>query len=608
MSIDIVIVFIILIGTAILLATKIVRNDLSAVFVMLALMLSGTLSAEDAVAGFGNPVLLIIVSMAVVSNALVTTGIAQRVGNWVLTASRGGESRLMVLLMLAAGGVGAFMNSIAAIAIFIPITVSIADKAGHDRKRLLMPLSAGCLTSGMMTLVATSPNLVVNQVLESQGIDKLGFFSFTPFGIAVLFISILFMHYIGRTLLAGKDNLKKETGPRSGWDLISVYGLDDRLFSFCISQNSPLVNRSFTELTIGADLDIQLVILEKSDRGISHFFSGNTEVVCGPGDRMLLIGETEKINALADTYGLERLSVEGFINRQILIQECGLAEIMIAPESRLIGNTLKDNKLRSRLNVNVVSIRRRGTTITEGLAEVKLDAGDTFLVSAPWTDILNLREDHGDFIVLTLPKEFSDVIPELKKAPIALAILIAMIIALIIGIYPTVTATMLAAALLIATRCVKIETIYRNISWATIVLIAGILPLTTALNITGAAKTMSEGLINVLGTMGPLGMLAVIFIITAITGAFLSNTPAAVLISPIAIEVAQSLGVSPQAFAMTVAIACSAAYVTPVSSPVNLLAMEAGGYTFRDFLRVGLPLLALTLVVTVLLVWMIYMR
>jgi len=288
------------------------------------------------------------------------------------------------------------------------------------------------------------------------------------------------------------------------------------------------------------------------------------------------------------------------------LQEVGAAELMLAPESKLIGKLLGDLDFRSRYRVSVLAIRRRGEALTTNLVNQTLDFGDTLLVAGDWADIGKLWDDREDFVVLTLPAEYQERLPARQRAPVAIVILIAMVVVMAFGLIPNSAAALLAALAMIVGGCVRLDAIYRIISWKTVVLIAGMLPLATALTKTGATVLMAKGLVAALGSLGPVAMLAFVFLVTALVGLFISNSATAVLIAPVAIEAAQALRVSPQAFAMTVAIACCAAYVTPVSSPVNMLVMEPGGYAFGDYVRVGLPLLLLTMVVTVALVAVTY--
>jgi di/tricarboxylate transporter len=279
---------------------------------------------------------------------------------------------------------------------------------------------------------------------------------------------------------------------------------------------------------------------------------------------------------------------------------------MLAPESKLIGKTLGEIEFRSRYHLAVLAVRHRGVSLTTNLADQELDFGDTLLVGGGWAEIGLLRDDRENFLVLTLPAEYSERLPARKLAPVAVGIVVVMVAVMAFELAPNSAAALLAALAMIASGCVGVESIYRVVSWKTVVLIAGMLPLATALTKTGATALMANGMVTALGSLGPLTMLAVLFFVTALVGLFLSNSATAVLIAPIAIDTAESLHVSPRAFAMTVAIACCAAFVTPVSSPVNMLVMEPGGYAFGDYVKVGLPLLALTMLVTVALVAAIY--
>lgn len=605
-SYEIVVVFAVLLGAATLFVTDFVRSDIVGILVLLALMLSGVLTVDEALAGFSNAVVMIIVAMFVVSEALVSTGIAQQIGSTVLKLGRGDETRLVILLMVVIAVVGAFMSSTSAMAIFIPVALSVAQKAELNRKRLLMPMSIGALISGMMTLIATAPNLVVSEALQEKGLPALKFFSVTPFGMAALFIGTGFMVMVGRELLDREKQSQTQQKGLTVAGLVENYGLSDRMNRFRVMPDSPLVDRSVARIQMRQNFGLHLLGFEKPHGGRTLYVPASAETVFESGDAIGIIGKKEAADRFAAENGLKRIPRLKDRQRQALLQELGIAEIMLAPESKLIGKTLKEIQFHSRFKATVLSIRRRGELMTEELLEQPLDFGDALLVNASWPDILRLREERRDFVVLTLPQEFHEIIPARKQASWSLAIIGAMVAAMVTGIVPTVTAAMLAAVALVLTRCVKLGAVYRTINWPAVVLIAGVLPLATALNKSGAAYLISVGLVDALGPLGPFAMLAVIFMVTAAIGLFISNTATAVIIAPIAIDAALTIGVPPQAFAMTVAIACSAAFVTPVSSPVNMLIMEPGGYKFMDFVKVGLPLLLLTMIVTVALAGMIY--
>ena len=471
-----------------------------------------------------------------------------------------------------------------------------------------MPLAVGSLISGMMTLVATAPNLVVSQALAAVDLEPLSFFSFTPFGVLILTIGILFMLLVGRDMLDRDKRQKALRRRRTMRDFAAAYGLDHKIYGLRVPPDSPLVDRAVARIQAGEAFDIQLIAFQKWKHGKATFLQSAPGVVFEANDGIVVMGNPDQIEGFSEAFGLDRVSPDDHTHRKAFFQAVGIAEIILAPESKLIGKTLVENQFRTRYQVNVMGIRRRGKPITEGISGLPLDFGDVLLVNAAWPDILHLRDEHEHFVVLTLPEESGEVIPLAALAPRALVILLAMVLAMASGLVPTVTAALVAARSLIISRCVDMASVYRIINWEAVVLIAGILPLATALNKSGAAHMLSLGLVDTLSGLGPYGMLAVIFMVTATTGLFISNTATAVLIAPIAIDAAITVNASPYAFAMTVAIACSAAYVTPVSSPVNMMVLDPGGYTFMDFVKVGIPLLFLSLIATVVLVGAIYLR
>jgi di/tricarboxylate transporter len=601
------IVFGILAGAVGLFAWGRPRVDIVAILVVLALMLSRVLTPQESLAGFGDPVVILIAAIFIVGEALVNTGVARRLGEAVLKVGGGNETRLIVLIMVLAGGIGAFMSSSAIVAMFIPVVLTIAKRTGLNRKRMLMPLSVAALISGMMTLIASSPNMIIDNTLRASGIPPLGFFSWTPFGLAVLVTSIAFMLW-GRGLLSKQLAAKDpETRSPSAHDLIGIYGLGDRWHRLRVSAGSPLINRSVIQMQHQCDqLGLILVGLEKHPRGKPQFLPALPETVFEANDAIFVVGDTQQARQLIEAQQLLELPRLDDRQRSEALQEVGAAEVMLAPESKLVGKTLGELEFRSRYHVTVLAIRRRGEPLTKNLVSQSLDFGDTLLVGGDWASLGRLWDDRENFVVLTLPAEYHERLPARQRAPFAVGVLVAMIVVMAFELLPNAATALLAALAMVAGGCVGLDAIYRIISWKTVVLIAGMLPLATALTKTGATVLMAKGLVAALGSLGPVAMLAFVFLVTALVGLFISNSATALLIAPVAIEAAQTLRVSPQAFAMTVAIACCAAYVTPVSSPVNMLVMEPGGYAFGDYVRVGLPLLLLTMLVTVALVAVIY--
>jgi di/tricarboxylate transporter len=604
---QILIVFGVLIGAIALFGWGRIRVDIVAVLVVLALMLSHVLTPDEALAGFGNPAVILIAAIFIVGEGLVNTGVAHRLGEGVMKLGGGNETRLVVLIMLLAGGVGAFMSSSAIVAMLIPVVLTIAKKAALNSKRMLMPLSVAALISGMMTLIASSPNMIIEDALKSRGLASLGFFSFTPFGLAVLAAGIAFMLVARRVL--SKQTVAEDAGAKSpsSYDLIGYYGLADHWHRLRVPVDSPLINRAVAQRRDLYDqFGVILVGFEKHPRGKVEFSAALPETVFEVNDAIFVIADANQLQQLMEAERLVKLPRLDERQRGEALQDVGAAEVMLAPESKLIGKTLGELEFRSRYHLAVLAVRHRGESLTTNLADQELDFGDTLLVAGSWAEICLLRDDRENFLVLTLPAEYSERLPARKLAPVAVGIVVAMVAVMAFELAPNSAAALLAALAMIASGCVGVESIYRVVSWKTVVLIAGMLPLATALTKTGATELMANGMVTALGSLGPLTMLAVLFLVTALVGLFLSNSATAVLIAPIAIDTAESLHVSPRAFAMTVAIACCAAFVTPVSSPVNMLVMEPGGYAFGDYVKVGLPLLALTMLVTVALVAAIY--
>ncbi len=602
MNADMAYVFSVL-GVAVLMfASGRVRLDVVALLVLLALLLGNIITVREALAGFSDSVVIMIAGLFVVGEALVSTGIAFAVGQWLMRIGGGNELRLVALLMVTVGLTGAFISSTGIVAIFIPIALSIASKTGVPPARLMMPLSVAALTSGMMTLIATAPNLVASDALQNEGYAPFGFFDFTPIGLAVLAVAVIYMLFIGRRLI-GVEEVDASQAPREDSidDLLKGFGLDEKYRRLRVSPSSSLVDRTVAELELRDRLGIYLVSVErKTDRGV-RVSPGLPRTKFASNDAILVIGQPAAIEQFVETQGLTELPVSARVKADV-VREMGVASVMLAPHSPLIGKTVREARLGSDHMIDVLAIMRSGQPIDGDIRDEPIRFGDILLVSGRWQAIRNLRTAKADFVVLDLPREIADVAPARSQAPWALGILVLMVAAMTFELLPNVAAVMIAALALVATRCLSMNTAYQSIHWPSLVLIAGMLPLATALKHTGGTEFMVNGLVSGVGHHGPYAVMAGLFAFTAVLGLFISNTATAVLLAPIAIGVAADMGVSPAPYVMTVAIASSAAFMTPVSSPVNTLVAEPGGYSFMDFVKVGVPLVVLVGVVSLALV------
>ncbi|MGB0127245.1 MAG: SLC13 family permease [Rhodocyclaceae bacterium] len=585
-------------------ASNRVRVDAVGMMVLLALAVSGVVTAREAVAGFSDPAVLMIGGLFVVGEALVATGVAAGLGSWLVKVGRGSETRLIVLLMSVVTLVGAFMSSTGIVAIFIPVVLGIVAQTGFRRSRVMMPLAVAALVSGLMTLIATPPNLVASAALVEAGLAPIGFFELTPIGVAVAAVAIFYMVTVGRRLLDRPDP-HAESADITMDELAAGYGVTGRVRALRIAPNSPLAGRTVAEADVRSRYGVTLVAVARQRGKAFGILPAMADTLMRSGDVIGVVADGDAINRFALGNDLHEAPLQDRL-RSVASQEIGAAEVMLAPDSPLIGKTLREASFRRRRGLTVLAIKRRGQILPGSLIETPLKFGDLILVTGGWPSIAQLQETSGEFVVLRLPQELKTVAPARARAPMALGIVATMVTLMATGLLPNVVATLLAAFAVVATGCLPYKSVYRCVGWPTLLLIAGMLPLATALDKTGVTAGMANSLVEALRDVGPHGMLAVLFLVTAAVSLFVSNTATAVLVAPVAIDAALELGVSPHAFAITVAVACSCAFVTPVSSPVNTLVLDPGRYRFTDFLKVGLPLLALSLIVTVAMVDLIY--
>jgi di/tricarboxylate transporter len=592
----------------VLFTTNKLRMDVVALLVIIAFVLSGTLTLAEATVGFSDPNVILIAALFVIGEGLVRTGVAYQVGDWLVKVAGSSETRMLMLLMVTVAGLGAFMSSTGVVAIFIPVVLSVAARMKIAPGRLMMPLSFAGLISGMMTLVATPPNMVVNSELVREGISGFGFFGVTPVGLAVLVLGVGYM-LVARRWLANDDGDKtRETWQRRTFrDLIRDYKLTGRARRLALRSGSPLVGHSLDELHLRARYGANVVGIErwKRFRRVMVSASGSTEL--REGDVLLLDMSDSQVDLreFCSEQQLEPMVLRGdYFSEQS--RNVGMAEVSLIPDSTLLGKSLRESAFRSRYDLNVVGIRRNGETLAGKLVDEPLALGDILLVIGDWKAIRQLQAKTHDFIVLNLPAEVDEVAPAITQAPHALFCLALMVAMMLTDEIPNPIAALIACLLMGKFRCINMESAYKSIHWPSIILIVGMMPFAQALQKTGGVDLIVRGLMDVAGDAGPRVMLVCLFALCATIGLFISNTATAVLMAPIAIAAAREMGVSPYPFAMIIAIAASAAFMTPVSSPVNTLVLGPGNYKFGDFIRMGVPFTLLVMVVSVIIVPWLY--
>lgn len=578
------------------------RMDAVALLAMCALPFTGVIQMSEALAGFSDANIVLIAALFVIGEGLVRTGIARNLGDWLIATAGTSPTRLVVLLMIIVCGLGATMSSTAVTAIFIPVVMRICRRTGISPGQLMMPLSAAALISGMTTLVATAPNLVINSELIRHGNPGFQFFAFTPFGVPVLGLCIVYMLFVRRWLPSANGDTTA-TAPRRRptlADWIEQYRLVDREHRLQVTSQSPLAGQMLEALALRSSAGVNLIAIQRQGRLIHP--GSKTELLVGDILFVDIFGSKTDVEALRREYKLNALPLNGahFIDHS---QEVGMAEVFVSADSDLVGKTIVKSAVRSRFGFSVIGLRRGDKAIDLQVNEEELRIGDTLLVIGPWKSIRNLQS-HGsrDLVPLNLPAEFDEVLPAAGRSVHALLILLLVVLLMITGLIPNVQAALIGCLLMGAFGCIDFESAYRSIDWKTIVLIVGMLPFSAALERTGGVELASEALMTVASGTGNYGILAALFATTAILGLFISNTATAVLMAPVALSIAHQQSASPYPFAMIVALAASTAFMTPVSSPVNMLVVTPGGYRFSDFVRIGVPFSLIVMVVSVLMV------
>lgn len=596
-------VLILLLIVVTLFMTNKIRMDVVALLVIVALVLSGTLTLKQATIGFSDPNVLLIAALFVFSEGLVRTGIAYQVGDWLVGAAGNNENKMLIFLMITVAGLGAFMSSTGIVAIFIPVVLNVAKQMKIPPGRLMMPLGFAGLISGMMTLVATPPNMIVNSELVREGYAGFKFFAITPIGIAVLLLAIIYMWLVRRRL--GNREIAAGSAPhrRTFHDFIRDYKLTGRARCLAICPGSPLIGYSLDELHLRTRYGANIIGIERWHRFRRLMLSVTAATELHERDVLLVdMSDSEvDLNEFCHEQKLAPMILRGeyFSARA---REVGMAEFSLAPQSDLLGSTLREIKFRTRYGLNVVGIYREGKTIDDKLIDQPMRLGDVLLIVGDWKLIRLLSTDRRNFIVLNLAAEVEAVAPAASQAPHAIFCLILMVTMMAIDEIPNFIAVLIACLLMGKFRCIDMESAYRAIHWPSIMLIVGMMPFALALQKTGGIDLIVNLLMDIAGGMGPRIMLLCLFIVCAVTGLFISNTATAILMAPVAIAVANHMSVSPIPFAMVISVAASAAFMTPVSSPVNTLILAPGGYKFSDFVKFGVPFTVLVMAITVVIV------
>ena len=583
------------------------RSDLVALCALVFLIVFNILTPEEALSGFSNPIVIMMVGLFVVGGAIFKTGLAKMISSKILRLAGKSELKLFILIMMVTAFIGAFVSNTGTVALMLPIVVSMAASANISPGRFLMPLAFASSMGGMATLIGTPPNLVVDEVLSNAGFTDLSFFSFTPIGVICVLIGLVVLIPLSKFFLVKKEDGKdtKTTTGHSPKELAKKYQLSDNLYRIQIRPGSRIGGKKLQELNITQAYNLSILEIRRQSSSQGRFLKTVDQSLAGPhtelqeNDILYVFGPFEKVNQFAKEQNLELTDthvseyVEGAEVEKLSVREIGIAEVLLMPDSKLINKAVKDSGFRDKYSVNILGIQRKGEYILNDIKDIKMHAGDILLIQGTWDSIARMSQKQSQWVVLGQPLEEASKVTLDYKAPVAALIMVLMIAAMVFDFIPIppVAAVIIAGILMVLTGCFRnVEEAYKTINWESVVLIAAMLPMSLALEKTGASNLISEKLVSGLGDYGPLVLMAGIYFTTSLLTMFISNTATAVLVAPIALQSAIAINVSPYPFLLAVTVGASMCFASPFSTPPNALVMSAGKYTFMDYVKVGLPL------------------
>ena len=595
-------IVVLLISVAFFISGK-VRSDIVALCALVALMLFGILTPDEALAGFSSNVIIMMVGLFVVGGAIFQTGLAKMISSRLMKLAGNSEVRLFVLVMLVTSFMGAFVSNTGTVAIMIPIVVSMAMSVKMNPSRLLMPLAFASSMSGMMTLIGTPPNLVINEELVSNGYEGLGFFTFLPVGLICAAVGTVLLLPLSKKYLS-KSGVLSGASANSGKSLkalVKEYGISNNLHRLQVNAGSLVVGKMIGELDIRKNYSLNIIEVRHVERNQRNPLAKSMVQQAADSDTKLRVddilyisGSEAIVKVFAEKYKLELLpETSSSASNALDFYDIGVAEIVVMSSSSVVNKTIREVEFRSKYNVSVLGICRKNKYILQGIVEETIHTGDVLLVQGTWNNIASLEKESSEWIVVGRPLEEAAKVTLDYKAPVAALVMLGMIAVMVFDFIPIapVTAVLIAALLMVLTGCFRnVEAAYKTINWESIVLIAAMMPMSVALQKTGVSAWISNALVANLGGYSPMLLLAGIYFTTSFMTMFISNTATAVLMAPIAMNSAVQIGVSPVPMLFAVTLGASLCFASPFSTPPNALVMTAGQYKFSDYIKVGLPL------------------
>ncbi|MCP4076282.1 MAG: SLC13 family permease [Gammaproteobacteria bacterium] len=597
-------IFVLLAVTVSLFIWDRIRMDIVALMVALTLALSGLITPAEVFSGFGAPVVVMIAGLFIVGEGLFRTGIAAAAGQWLLRVGGENEVRLLLFLIPLIAILSAFMSSTGAVALLIPVVLSMSRKSGMSPSKLLMPLAFASLVGGMLTLIGTPPNIVVSSQMETAGFEPFNFFDFTPVGLVVLMVAIVYLILIGRRLLPNRG-IRNPDHPHPHFHEFSErYGIKDHLHLLSVTEGSSLIGQTVSTAGLRTHFEVTVFSIKRRGRLTSALLPVTIITKIKKRDVLMVFATAENITQLCEKHKCKSRKIpKGTITK--MHNEFGVAEVMLRRTSSLMNKTIKEGKFREKFGLSVIGLRRDEIPMMTDFDGTPLKFADSLLLIGGWQFIEQLLEKR-DFVVLETPAEMVEAPSHGSKAPHAILIMLMMLVTMSTGILPSLTAVLAAALAMIIAGCVTMEEAYKSLNGPSLILIACMLPLAIAMEKTGAAALIVDQLINSFGGSGPMALGAALFIFTSVFSQFMSNTATTVLVAPIALTASQSMGLNPEPYMMMVALAASTAFATPIASPVNTLILTPGKYSFMDFVKVGVPLQLMAMLIALLLIPIVF--
>ncbi len=596
------------------------RADVVTLLSLITLAILGILTPAEAIAGFSNPIVLMLAGLFIVSGAINQTGLAKKISTYLLQLAGDNHLKLFLITLLVTAFFSSFMSNYGTVALLLPIVVSMTRETKMDNRRMLMPMAFAASMGGMFTLIGAPPNLIANDALTSNGFEGLGFFTVFPIGVVLLIVGIIYLWYRSPILERSAKKCSDTECTKSPFELVREYQLAESLFRIKLPKQTPILHTKLKDLNITQKYNVTIVEIRSMSNTSGKFFKSESQyfadgdTILKPGDIIYVEGSYDDAKIFAQENGLAFMDASETesdakpeFKSVMKFDEIGVAEAVILSSSRLINKQVKETAFRKRYFINILAIRRKNEYLINQIQNERIHSGDTLLIQGSWANIAELGVEEPDLVIVGQPiQEANKVILE-HKAGVAGFILLAMILCITFKVLSPVISILAAAILMIITGCFRnVETAYQTIRWQNVIFFAAMLPMATAMQKTGASEMISNGLVELLGGLGPHFVMVALYIITALFTMFVSNTATVIIFAPIALHTALTLGVSPYPFVLAVATAGVMCLASPYATPPNAIILSTGQYGYMDYVRLGLPLQLIYVLVMVLLLPLLY--